>query len=82
MLTPIFEEKFHDRSYGFRPGRCAQQAVLKSLEMMNDGQDWIVDIDLEKFFDTVNRDKLMTAVGKTIKDGDVISIAESERCKK
>ena len=74
VLTPIFEEKFHDQSYGFRPGRCAQQAVLKSLEMMNDGHNWIVDIDLEKFFDTVNHDKLMTIVGKTVKDGDVISI--------
>ena len=74
VLTPIFEEKFHDHSYGFRPGRCAQQAVLKSLEMMNDGHDWIVDIDLEKFFDTVNHDKLMTIVGRTVKDGDVISI--------
>lgn len=74
VLTPIFEEKFHDHSYGFRPNRCAQQAVLKSLEMMNDGYDWIVDIDLAKFFDTVNHDKLMTIVGRTVKDGDVISI--------
>ena len=74
VLTPIFEEKFHDHSYGFRPGRCAQQAVLTSLEMMNDGHNWIVDIDLEKFFDTVNHDKLMTIVGRTVKDGDVISI--------
>lgn len=42
--------------------------------MMNDGHSWIVDIDLEKFFDTVNHDKLMTIIGRTIKDGDVISI--------
>ena len=54
--------------------RCAQQAVLTALEMMNDGHNWIVDIDLEKFFDTVNHDKLMTIFGRTIKDGDVISI--------
>ena len=74
VLTPIYEEQFHEHSYGFRPNRCAQQAVLKALEMMSDGNDWIVDIDLEKFFDTVNHDKLMTIVGKTIKDGDVISI--------
>ena len=47
---------------------------MKALDMMNDGNDWIVDIDLEKFFDTVNHDKLMTLIGKTIKDGDVISI--------
>ena len=74
VLTPIFEEKFHDHSYGFRPNRCAQQAVLKALEMMNDGHNWIVDIDLAKFFDTVDHDKLMTIFGRTIKDGDVISI--------
>ncbi len=64
----------HDHSYGFRPNRCAQQAILTALDMMNDGNEWIVDIDLEKFFDTVNHDKLMTIVGRTIKDGDVISI--------
>ena len=74
VLTPIFEEQFHDHSYGFRPNRCAQQAVIKALEMMNDGHNWIVDIDLAKFFDTVDQDKLMTIFGRTIKDGDVISI--------
>lgn len=74
VLTPIFEEQFHDHSYGFRPDRCAQQAVLKALEMMNDGHSWIVDIDLAKFFDTVDHDKLMTIFGRTIKDGDVISV--------
>ena len=74
VLTPIFEEQFHDHSYGFRPNRCAQQAVIKALEMMNDGHSWIVDIDLAKFFDTVDHDKLMTVFGRTIKDGDVISV--------
>ena len=74
VLTPIYEEQFHDHSYGFRPNRCAQQAIITALDMMNDGNDWIVDIDLEKFFDTVNHDKLMTIMGRTIKDGDVISI--------
>ena len=74
VLTPIYEEQFHDHSYGFRPNRCAQQAIITALDMMNDGYDCIVDIDLEKFFDTVNHDKLMTLIGKTIKDGDVISI--------
>ena len=74
VLTPIYEEQFHNHSYGFRPNRCAQQAVIKALEMMNDGHSWIVDIDLERFFDTVDHDKLMTIIGRTIKDGDVISI--------
>jgi group II intron reverse transcriptase/maturase len=74
VLTPIYEEQFHDQSYGFRPNRGAHQAVQMALEMMNDGNTWIVDIDLEKFFDTVNHDKLMTLIGRTVKDGDVISI--------
>lgn len=69
VLTPIFEEQFHDHSYGFRPNRCGQQAVLKALEMMNGGHSWIVDIDLAKFFDTVDHDKLMTIFGRTkVKD--------------
>ena len=74
VLTPIFEEQFHEHSYGFRPNRCAQQAVLTALEMMNDGHNWIVDIDLARFFDTVDHDKLITIFGRTIKDGDVISV--------
>ncbi len=74
VLTPVYEKQFHDHSYGFRPNRCAQQAIITALDMMNENNDWIVDIDLEKFFDTVNHDKLMTLIGKTIKDGDVISI--------
>lgn len=74
VLTPIYEEQFHEHSYGFRPNKCAQQAIITALNMMNDGTEWIVDIDMEKFFDTVNHDKLMTLIGRTIKDGDVISI--------
>ncbi len=74
VLTPIYEKQFHDNSYGFRPGRCAEMAIIKGLEMMNDGYSWIVDIDLEKFFDTVNHDKLMKIISKTIEDGDVISL--------
>ena len=74
VLTPIYEEQFHDHSYGFRPNRCAQQALMTALDMMNDGNTWIVDIDMEKIFDTVNHDKLMTIIGRTIKDGDIISI--------
>ena len=54
--------------------RFVQQAVLKAIEMMNDGHNWIVDIDLAKFFDTVDHDKMMTIFGRTIKDGDVISV--------
>ena len=52
VLTPIYEEQFHDQSYGFRPNRCAQQAILTALDRMNDGNDWIVDIGLSTLFQT------------------------------
>ena len=74
ILSPIFEEQFNDNSFGFRPGKSCEQAVLKALEYLNDGYDWIVDIDLEKFFDTVNQDRLITLIRRTIKDGDVVSL--------
>ena len=74
VLTPIYEKQFHNNSYGFRPNRSCEQAVIKVLEYLNDGYDWVVDIDLEKFFDIVNQDKLITIIGKTIKDGDVVSL--------
>lgn len=74
VLTPIYEEQFSDNSYGFRPNRCCEQAVIKALECFNDGYDWIVDIDLQAFFDEVNQDKLMAIIHRTIKDNDVISL--------
>lgn len=69
-LTPIVEPHFSEYSYGFRPGRRAQQAVIKLLEYFNDGYTYVVDIDLEKFFDNVPQDKLMTLVHKLINDPD------------
>lgn len=74
VLTPIYEPQFHEQSYGFRPGKNAKQAIQKALEYMNQGYRWIVDIDLEKFFDTVNHDKLISLLTKTIKDGNMISL--------
>jgi group II intron reverse transcriptase/maturase len=67
-ITPIVEPHFNDNSYGFRPGRRAEQAIIKLLEYLNDGYAYIVDIDLEKFFDNVPQDKLMTLVGGISKD--------------
>jgi len=74
VITPIAEPHFSEYSYGFRPGRRAQQAVIKMLEYLNDGYTYIVDIDLEKFFDNVNHDKLMTLVHKIINDPDTESL--------
>jgi len=74
ILSPIFEKQFSEYSYGFRPKRSCEMAIIKSLEFLNDGYDWIVDIDLERFFDTVHHDKLMRIISNTIDDGDVISL--------
>ena len=74
VLTPIFEPEFSENSYGFRPNRRCEQAIIKLLEYFNDGYVWIVDIDLEKFFDNVPQDKLMSYVGREIHDGDTESL--------
>ena len=74
VLTPIYEEQFSNNSYGFRPGRCCEQALIKALELFNDGYDWVVDIDLQSFFDEVNQDKLIGIIRRTIKDGNLVSL--------
>ncbi len=74
ILTPIFDPMFHDSSYGFRPNRCCEQAIVKLLDLFNSGYIWVVDIDLEKFFDNVPQDKLMSYVGRVIHDGDTESL--------
>ena len=56
VLSPIYEKQFSNSSYGFRPRRSCEMAVIRALECMNDRYYWIVDLDLEKFFDTVNQD--------------------------
>lgn len=74
VLNPMFEEVFSDSSYGFRPGRKCEDAIVRALELMNDGYDWLVDMDLSKFFDNVNQDILMILVHKAIKDPDTESL--------
>nr|WP_270399208.1 group II intron reverse transcriptase/maturase [Longicatena caecimuris] len=74
VLSPICETFFSDYSYGFRPNRSCEQAINKLLEYINDGYEWIVDIDLEKFFDNVPQDKLMSYVHIIINDGDTESL--------
>ena len=74
ILSLIFEQEFQPQSYGFRPGRSCEQAVVKLLEYLNAGYEWIVDIDLEKFFDNVPQDKLMSYVGRVIHDPDTESL--------
>ena len=70
--SPIYEEQFSKTSYGFRPKRSCEMAIIKLLEYFNDGYTWIVDIDLQKFFDTVCHDKLISIIMKTIHDGELV----------
>ena len=70
-LTPIFEPTFSEYSYGFRPNRRCQNAIDRALELINQGYEWIIDLDLEKFFDNVPQDKLIRIVDNVAKDSDV-----------
>ena len=74
VLTPIYEKQFSENSFGFRPERSCEKAIIKVLECLNDGYDWIVDIDLQAFFDEVNQDKLIGIIRRTIKDGNLVSL--------
>jgi group II intron reverse transcriptase/maturase len=74
VLQPIFEQTFSDSSYGFRPGRSAQQAIQRAKGYFEEGYTYVVDLDLEKYFDTVNHDLLIKMVRETVKDEAVIAL--------
>ncbi|WP_240666581.1 group II intron reverse transcriptase/maturase [Longirhabdus pacifica] len=74
VLLPIFEPQFVETSYGFRPRRSAHDALRKCKAYANEGYTYIVDMDLEKFFDTVNQSRMIEILSRTIKDGRVISL--------
>jgi RNA-directed DNA polymerase len=73
-LTKIFDPEFSENSYGFRPGRSAHQAVKAASKHIEAGHDWVVDIDLEKFFDRVNHQKVMELVAKRVEDKRVLQL--------
>jgi group II intron reverse transcriptase/maturase len=74
VLTPMFEPQFSENSFGFRPKRSAHDALKQCKRNVDDGYDYVVDMDLEKFFDTVCQSKLIEILSRTIKDGKVISL--------
>jgi len=74
VLQPIFDPTFSESSFGYRPGRNAQQAVSLTLGFVQDGHGWVVDIDLEKFFDRVNHDVLMARVARRVKDKQILRL--------
>lgn len=74
VLQPIFDPAFSESSYGFRPGRNAHQAVLQAQAFVREGKRWVVDMDLEKFFDRVNHDLLMERVKRKVEDKRVLAL--------
>jgi RNA-directed DNA polymerase len=74
VLTPIFDPRFSDSSYGFRPGRNAHDAVRRARQYVQDGYGWVVDIDVEKFFDRVNHDILMARVARVVQDKRILRL--------
>jgi RNA-directed DNA polymerase len=74
ILSPIYEKQFSSNSYGFRPGRNAHQALNRCRNYITNGYKYAVDMDLEKFFDTVNQSKLIEVLSRTVEDGRVISL--------
>ena len=74
VLTPIFDPRFSDSSFGFRPGRNAHQAIRQVQATVKDGYRIAVDIDLAKFFDTVNHDVLMGLLGRAIRDKRLLGL--------
>ena len=73
-LTPIFDPRFSKHSYGFRPGRSAQDAVRAAQRYAQEGKEWVVDIDITKFFDHVNHDILMGRIAEVIRDKRVLHL--------
>lgn len=76
-LSPQYEEEFSNYSYGFREGRNAHQAVLRARQNLNEGYEWVIELDLEKFFDRVNHDKLMGLLAKKITDRRILKLIRS-----
>ena len=74
VLTPIFEPLFSESSYGFRPGRSAHDAVRAAQGYVREGKDWVVDIDIAKFFDHVNHDILMRRIAQVIRDKRILRL--------
>ncbi len=74
VLSEIYEPEFSEHSYGFRPCRGAHDALRQCLEHANEGYHWVVDMDLERFFDTVNHSKLIQVLSEKVKDGRVVSL--------
>ena len=77
VLSRGYERYFSENSYGFRPGRDCHMAIGKALEYLNDGCEWVIDLDIEKYFDTVNHDKLISILRERINDAPTLHLIRS-----
>lgn len=73
-ISDIYEDIFSEYSYGFRPGRSCHEAIRQALEYLNDGYEWVVDIDIEQFFDKVNHDKLIQILREQVNDSWTLNL--------
>ena len=73
-ITPIYENIFSNYSYGFRPNRDCHMAINKVLEYLNEGYEWVIDLDIEKYFDTVNHDKLISILREQVNDSHTVHL--------
>ena len=74
VLSLGYDKYFSEHSYGFRPGRSCQQAIEEALGYLNEGYEWVIDIDIEKYFDTVNHDKLVSILRERVKDAKTLRL--------
>ena len=74
VLSRIYEPVFSDNSYGFRPGRSQHNAMMKTLEHLNNGYEWVIDLDIEAYFDTVNHDKLISILREKVNDSTTLHL--------
>ena len=77
VLSQIYDESFSDNSYGFRPKRSAHEAIDKVLNYLNEGCEWVIDLDIEKYFDTVNHDKLISILREKVNDKSTLHLIRS-----
>ena len=74
VLSKIYDDTFSDNSFGFRPNRSAQDAIMRTLDYLNEGYEWVIDLDIEAYFDTVNHDKLISILRERVFDSAVLHL--------
>lgn len=77
QLSPLYDKEFSEYSYGFRPNRSAHQAIKQVLSYLNEGHEWVIDMDIEKYFDTVNHDKLISILREKVKERETLHLIRS-----